>query len=494
MVVNSISFLCFFIVVFIVYYFLLTRNPKFQNVWLFLSSYVFYGIAEWKMIPILLISTVIFYFIGIAIGKYNKTEERKASALTTVGVLLGVGILFYFKYLNFFIESFGHFFNMIGIHTNWITFNILMPLGISFFTFKLLSYVIEVHREHIEPCSDFVSFATYISFFPTILSGPIDRPKPFLSQLKKGRDFDYGLVVDGCRQILWGMFKKMVIADNISIITTDIWDSYTDLPGSLLIVSALLYTFQLYADFSGYSDMAIGVSKILGLRIAVNFKYPFFALNIADYWRRWHMSLTSWLTDYVFMPLNLKFRNYGIFGMIMAIMANLVLVGAWHGANMTFIVFGVYHGLLFIPLIMSGAFMKKQKIQINRYGLPQSTDFIKMICTYMLVSLGMIAFVAENLTELLNYILQIVTNLGDMPTRTDFHVVMGALSVKDFMIMITCVLGIIIIEWRNRDKEYGLCFMENLHNRFARYIVYQFFILLILFFQGDTTPFVYFQF
>lgn len=492
MIVNSINFLLFFIVVFIVYYFLFSGKAKFQNAWLLLASYFFYGFAEWKMIPLLLMSTIAFYAIGIVIGKYNETDEKKASVLTTVGTLLGVGVLLYFKYLNFFVESFSSFFNAIGLHTNLTTFNILMPLGISFFTFKLISYVIEVHRGHIEPCRDFISFATYIAFFPTILSGPIDRPKPFLTQLKAGRTFDYPLAVDGCRQILWGMFKKMVIADNIAIITTNVWGSYAELPGSLLMVSALLYTFQLYADFSGYSDMAIGVGKILGLRIAINFNYPFFALNIADYWRRWHISLTSWLTDYVFMPLNIKFRNYGTFGIIMAILINLILVGLWHGANMTFAVFGLYHGLLFIPLIISGAFMKKSKLRVNRYGFPALTDFSKMVGTYLLVSLGMIIFASENLSEAFDYMKQMVVSMGDIPSREYIYkiIVSGVAT----LVFVFSIVVVILIEWKNRNKEYGMCFMYTISNKYVRYLIYQSFILFILLFQGHSSPFIYFQF
>lgn len=489
MVVNSINFLFFFVVVFCVYYFFCNGKAKAQNAWLLLSSYFFYGFAEWKMIPLLLIATFTFYGIGIAIGKYNEVNEKKASVLTMVGTLLGVGVLLYFKYLNFFIESFSSFFNAIGLHTNLTTFNILMPLGISFFTFKLISYVIEVHRGHIEPCRDFISFATYIAFFPTILSGPIDRPKPFLTQLKTGRTFDYPLAVDGCRQILWGMFKKMVIADNIAIITTNVWGSYAELPGSLLMVSALLYTFQLYADFSGYSDMAIGVGKILGLRIAINFNYPFFALNIADYWRRWHISLTSWLTDYVFMPLNIKFRNYGTFGIIMAILINLILVGLWHGANMTFAVFGLYHGLLFIPLIISGAFMKKSKLRVNRYGFPALTDFSKMVGTYLLVSLGMIIFVAKDMLAAVNYISHMLISFWIIPGRED---IIKAFPLSSILIILL-ILFTIIIEWKSRNKEYGFCFLSSIQRRYWRFLIYYIVTWLIISYQNPA-PFIYFQF
>ncbi|KAA6306840.1 Peptidoglycan O-acetyltransferase, partial [termite gut metagenome] len=231
--------------------------------------------------------------------------------------------------------------------TNWSTFNIIMPLGISFFTFKLISYVIEVHRQHIEPTTDVVTFATYVAFFPTIMSGPIDRPNSFIPQLQSKRIFNYDLAVDGCRQILWGMFKKMVVADNCATAVNKIWTEYQGESGGQLLLVAVLFAFQLYADFSGYSDMAIGVGKLLGFKITKNFNYPFFKTNIAEFWRGWHISLTSWLTDYVFMPLNIKFRSIGKWGTIVAIIITFVLVGLWHGANWTFAVFGLYHGLLY---------------------------------------------------------------------------------------------------------------------------------------------------
>lgn len=495
MVVNSLNFLFFFVIVFLVYYFPLKGNGKMQNGWLLLCSYVFYGIAAWKMIPLLLMATVLFYVIGIGIGIYNKINEKKASLLTTAGTLLGVGFLLYFKYLNFFIESFSNFFNAIGLHTHFPTFNILMPLGISFFTFKLISYVIEVHRKHMEPCRDFVAFATYISFFPTILSGPIDRPKPFISQLKAGRIFDYPLAVDGCRQILWGMFKKMVVADNIAIITSNVWGSYNEFPGIILVLNALLYTFQMYADFSGYSDMAIGVGKLLGLRVAINFKYPFFALNIADYWRRWHISLTSWLTDYVFMPLNIRFRNYGRWGIILAIVINLVLVGMWHGANMTFAVFGLYHGLLFIPLILTGTFMKKTKERVTKHDLPYFSDFCKMVCTYLLVSFGLIIFAATDITAAGSYCFRMFSTLMEIPTHQEIKLFIGTkntVSLSSFL----CPVIILITEWKNRKREYAFrpLNINIFQYQIVRILFYAVVFVVTMMFAADSSEFIYFKF
>ena len=358
MIFNSFNFILFLFIVFFFYYFPLKENTRGQNWLLLFSSYFFYGFAEMKIVPLLLVVTTIFYTIGLAIHKTK--NEKKSSWLTTIAVLTGIGVLLYFKYFNFFIGSFARIFNNIGLQTNWTTFNIILPLGISFFTFKLISYVVEIHRGKIEPTKDFVAFATYIAFFPTIMSGPIDRPS-FISQINNKRPFNYSLAVDGCRQFLWGLFKKVVLADNLAVYTEQAWSNVQDSSGSTLLLAAIFYSFQMYTDFSGYSDMAIGTGKILGFRITDNFNYPFFATNVADYWRRWHISLTSWLTDYVFMPLNVKFRSLGKWGTIFAIIINMVVVGIWHGPNWTFAVFGLYHGLLFVPLILSGSFFKKKK-------------------------------------------------------------------------------------------------------------------------------------
>jgi alginate O-acetyltransferase complex protein AlgI len=492
MVVNSISFLLFFVVVFIVYYLLKGKDGKRQNLWLLVASYFFYGYTEWRMLPLLIFTTLFFYGLGIAIGYYNEKDEKKASFLTTFSVLGGISILLYFKYLNFFVESFSNFFNAVGLHTNGYAFSIIMPLGISFFTFKLISYVIEVHRRHIEPCRNLVAFATYIGFFPTILSGPIDRPKQFLGQLSHSRTFDYAMVVDGSRQILWGMFKKMVIADNLAMITSGAWGNYESLPGNLLFANALLYTFQMYTDFSGYSDMAIGVGKLLGIKVAKNFNYPFFAHNVAEYWRRWHMSLTSWLTDYVFMPLNIRFRDWGLKGILLAVIINLMAVGMWHGANYTFALFGLYHGLLFIPLVMNGSFMKKRKEIVGKYGLPRLQDLGKMLGTYLLVTLGLIIFAAPSVTVAGDYVWRMITEMATVPN----HGIIGQfiISEKTLLVPVLTSLALIVIEWKNRKREYGLCLVTDVSNKYVRYLIYQAIILAILFFQGVTATFMYFQF
>ncbi|MEG1866737.1 MAG: MBOAT family O-acyltransferase [Bacteroides sp.] len=484
MVVNSFNFLLFFVVVFIVYYFPFSGKVKAQNAWLLLVSYFFYGVAEWKMIPLLLVATVVFYGIGLAIGKYNQSNEKKASLLTTAGTLLGIGFLLYFKYLNFFIESFSSFFNAIGLQINWGTFTILMPLGISFFTFKLISYVIEVHRKHLQPCTDFVEFATYISFFPTILSGPIDRPKAFMAQLWKGRIFDSDFALTGLKRIFWGMFIKMCVADRLSIYVDAVFNNANQHNGTSIAFASLLYPLQMYADFCGYSEMAIGVGCLLGLKVAENFKRPFFSQNIAEYWRKWHITLTGWLTDYVFMPLNVSFRNKGKGGSILAIIVTFVLIGLWHGSSWTFVLFGLYHGLLYIPLILSGAFFKKKKIKKYKNGLPTVSVVLKMASTYLLVALGLILFRSATLADAGTLVHRMCSYWGSL--FIDYNTLVNAFF---------CVFILFYHDFKDEFYPSNQFVSKRWVHKHRKELFIAIYILLILIFGVlDGNQFIYFQF
>lgn len=483
MVINSFNFLLFFTIVFFVYYFPLKENTKAQNWLLLISSYIFYGVANWKMIPILLIATTFFFFVGKQIPRGN---EKRASLLTSIGVIAGIGLLFYFKYLDFFIQSFVDLFNSIGLKTNWSTFGIIFPLGISFFTFRLISYVIEINRGRIEPDNNFITFATYISFFPTIMSGPIDRPNSFIPQLKAKRSFNYELAIDGSRQVLWGLFKKMLIANNIAQFIDVVWSDISTQNSPTLIIAAGLYTIQMYADFSGYSDMAIGVGKILGFRITKNFNYPFFATNIAEYWRRWHISLTSWVTDYVFMPLNIKFRNLANAGLIMAIIINMIIIGVWHGANWTFALFGVYHGLLFIPIILKGTFGRNKKLKSNKYGLPKLNDFMKMVVTFSLVTLGLIIFRADNIAQAWTYIAGIFNFSNVLSLTSD--------GLRVLIPTLLCTIAMIIAEWKMRDKEFPLQIDSIISRKGWRIALFWIIIVVTVLYSGEEQQFIYFQF
>ena len=305
MVVNSLAFLWFFLIVLAIYYVCQTKK-ELQNIFLLVSSYWFYAQVDMKMAGLLAILTLTFWLLGKGVNHFlDKEDEHHAAIITNVGVVIGIGALFYFKYLNFFAESIVSLVSPLGIHLSWTTLHLVVPIGLSFFTFKLMSYVLDIYNGKIQQEKNIISFANFIAFFPTILSGPIDRPKPFLKQVNQARLFNSDNFMLGFRRVLWGMFLKMCIADRLDIYVSAIWNNYEHHSAISIIFASLLYPFQMYADFAGYSEMAIGVALILGFKVAENFKRPFFVIDIAGYWSRWHMSLTSWLTDYVFLPLNI---------------------------------------------------------------------------------------------------------------------------------------------------------------------------------------------
>ena len=489
MVVNSLSFLLFFIVVFSVYYAPgMRQSAARQNVWLLLTSYFFYGFVDWKMLPILFGITVVFYWLGAQIKKEMDVNNRKtASRYMKLGVVIGIALLLYFKYLNFFAESVAELLRMMGFNVSWSTLNIILPVGVSFFTFKLISYVIEIKRKKTAPAESLLEFATYISFFPTIMSGPIDRPNTFLPQLRKSHMFDYNLAMDGCQQILWGVFTKMVIANNISDITSRAWENYSIYDGCFLLYAALLSPVQIYAEFDGYSNMAIGVGKVLGLKITRYFDHPLLARNVAEYWNRWHISLTTWITDYVFTPLSLKLRDYAKMGIMLAITVNLVIIGLWHGANWTYAVFGIYHSLLFIPLIWSGSFGKHKKMKDGRWGMPQMKDLCLMIVTYLLISLGHIIFFAKDFESFIGYYSVLFNSSWHLQNPV---AVVGARPLMVFPVLI-------ILEWLTRKKEYATKCSDNDYKEKTRSLFFRSFLIALfiaIFGSGEHHVFAYFQF
>lgn len=477
MVINSLSFVVFFVVVFFLYYLpSQRRGALWQNVVLLLASYFFYGYADSRMLPLLLVVTILFYFIGIGIEKNE--DKPLADRLLLLGVVLGVGMLVYFKYTNFFIQSFSNLLNLIGLETSWSSLRIIVPLGISFFTFRLVSYVIEIHRGAMSASRDFIAFASYVAFFPCMLSGPIDRPDVFLPQLGRKRVFDGQFAVDGMRQILWGLFKKMVVADGLAqFVDLYLGDGQMAASGSTTVSVALAYTFQIYADFSGYSDMAIGVGKLLNIRVAKNFNYPFFALNIADFWRRWHISLTTWVTDYVFTPLSFSFRKSRQWGTIVAIIINFLIVGLWHGANWNYMIYGLYHGLLFIPLILMGKMSSSNVIRTNRLGLPVISDFMRMSLTFVLVVFGMLIFRCNSIN-------QFVVELSSI--RLGFFSIPDVGAVTNWLFVFVMVL----VEWCHRNRDNGLE-ISYMRSKPLRWSIYLLLILVIFLNGGETTGFIY---
>ncbi|WP_372935146.1 MBOAT family O-acyltransferase [Mariniphaga sediminis] len=488
MIFTSTSFLIFFTLFYLLYWFVTNKNLRIQNLLLLAGSYFFYALADWRLLAFLVAVSALNYFLGIYI---EKTENQlRKRLLLNVGLIQGLGGLIYFKYFNFFIASFNEVLQSLHFNVHVRTLQILLPLGISFFTFKTISYILDVYKGKIEATKDWLVFFNYVSFFPTILSGPIDKARAFVPQLQKKRVFEYSLAVDGMRQILWGMFKKVVIADNILVYTDQIFSNYGSLSGSTLLLGAFLYTIQLYADFSGYSDMAIGLGRLLGFNVAKNFNFPFFAQNIADFWRKWHISLTSWLTEYVFTPLSIAFRDYGKLGLILAILINFVLIGIWHGANWTFAVFGFLHGCYFIPLILRGTMNKRKKIAKGKV-LPSFRESLNMGATFLLVMLANIIFRADNIGHAWGYFLSILSN----PLFSFSTAGIEGINVNPhLLIMLGLSIVMLIFGWFQRNKEHALQFQDMKTSRAFRWSIYYLLAVAIIYYQSSYKQFIYFQF
>ncbi len=484
MIFNSFSFLVFFSIFFIVYWFICNRNLKLQNGLLLVGSYVFYAWADWRFLFFLIGVSALNYFLGIAIE--NQTSEKTKKLLLYIGLLQGIGCLAFFKYYNFFIVSINDVFHSLNVNLNLKTLSIIVPLGISFFTFRTISYILDVDKGKIEATKDWIVFFNYVSFFPSVLSGPIDKAKTFVPQLEKKRVYDFNQSADGFRQILWGLFKKVVVADNCAILTNSIFEDYHSLPASSLLLGAFLYAIQIYADFSGYSDMAIGFSRLLGFTITKNFDFPFFSQNIAEFWRKWHISLTSWLTEYVFTPLSIFFRDYVKLGLIGAIVINFTICGIWHGANWTYVLFGFLHGIYFIPLILKGTMNKKKKIAKNQV-LPSFKEFINIVSTFTLVMLTMVIFRSESIEKAFEYYQGLFsTSLFSIPM---VHLKNNFLGITLLFIFI-----LFCIEWLGRDEQYGIANLFAQKPRVYRWIFYYLIVLVIFVFAASNQQFIYFQF
>jgi alginate O-acetyltransferase complex protein AlgI len=479
MVFNSFSFIIFFVCFFLLYWLLFQRSLRAQNILLLIGCYVFYARWDWHFLILLIGYSALNFVLGIYIAKAESLKRKKW--LSFIATIVGLGSLLYFKYFNFFVASFIDVCNSLHIKTQAHVVELFLPVGISFYTFRVLSYIYDIRKGKINPTNNWVAFFSFVAFFPSLLSGPIDKASLLLPQLEKKRTFNYLVAVDAMRQILWGLFKKRVIADNLSIITDDVFNNYHNYNGSAALIGLFYFTIQLYADFSGYSDMAIGFAKLLGFNTTQNFNYPFFAQNIAEFWRRWHMSLTTWLTEYVFTPLSILFRDFDKLGLIMAILINFLLIGFWHGASWSFVIFGLLHGLFYIPLILKGTLNKKSKAKKDA-KLPTLVAFKNMALTFFMVSFSFILFKCDGVGKSLAFAGRIFSkSLFLYPNRIN-------------LIYIAVILLFIIFEWIQRYKQYTLQ-IDSIKSLPVRYGIYYVLIFSIFFFSSSQiAQFIYFKF
>lgn len=446
---------------------------------LLLASVFFYVWADWRFLFLIIANALLNYFLGIKIRDAQK--EKSKQYILWLGVVINLGVLGYFKYFNFFYDSFADLFNLLGGNLNYSSLKILLPLGISFFTFQTLGYLIDIYNEETEPCRDLLVFSTYVIYFPKILAGPIERAQRFIPQVEVKRTFNTDLAIDGLRQILWGLFAKIVIADPCAGIVNDIFNAYQTQSGSMLLIGAFCYLIQIYCDFSGYSNMAIGVSKLFGIKLMTNFSTPFFSTNISDFWKKWHISLTSWLMDYVFTPLSFTLRKRKKKGLFISIMITFILVGFWHGANWTFIVFGILQGLFFLPMIISGTMNRSTGIAQGK-NIPSLRELFQMTFMFILLSLTSVFFRAENVGQAFTYLSNIFTLSILQPPD------MGQL-----MFVVPFMVFFFIMEWFSRNKQHALEIRNRpVYIRWSLYLIIGFMVLLA--YDNNPNDFIYLQF
>lgn len=472
MLFNSFEFIVFFALVFLMHWFVFKKSYYSQNILILISSYFFYAWWDYRFLSLIILSTVTDYTIGIYLGKTVKDKIRKR--LLFCSLLFNLGLLGVFKYYNFFIESFIEGFSFFNVQTSLSTINIILPVGISFYTFQTLSYSIDVYRKKLPPVSDFISFATFVAFFPQLVAGPIERATNLIPQLLNKRKFDYLQAVQGIRLIIYGMFKKVVIADSLAFMVDRIFENYTQFDGGVLWLGAIYFAIQIYCDFSGYSDIAIGTSKLLGVELMSNFKVPYFSRNIGEFWRRWHISLSTWFRDYLYIPLGGSRVNKN--KAIINIFIIFIVSGFWHGANWTFIAWGIIHTLLYLPLFLYESNRKylEDTVAKNR-RFPSIVECIQMGVTFLFVTIAWVFFRSETIVDALNYI-EIMFFSFEIP--------------KSYRYVIFSVLTILTLDWINRKDERDLTIFKTKY----RGLVYFIMLWLILSKFNNHQQFIYFNF
>ena len=451
-----------------------------QNLFVVVASYVFYGWWDWRFLILISITALWAWASGLYLSRLPNMKKRKW--VIAAALIVNLGILGVFKYYNFFADSAISLLGMLGLNVHISSIKIILPVGISFYTFQALSYVIDVYRKNIKPTKDLVAFLAFVSFFPQLVAGPIERATNLLPQFLKPRRFDYPLAVDGCRQMLWGFFKKMVVADGCALAANNLLNADSDMSSLSILVGLFCFTMQIYGDFSGYSDIAIGVSKLFGIRLKQNFCMPYFSRNIGEFWRRWHISLTTWFKDYLYIPLGGS--REGLAKTIRNTFIIFAVSGFWHGANWTFVVWGLVHATAFLPLLL----MKKNRRFVGttiaeKSILPSIKEIVEMASTFAIVMLGWAFFRADSVLQAWQWLREIFIGF-------DFRI--APLLHKGAPHAVVWSLLFLTCEWFNRKERYG--FARYPKQSWLRYTIYFSILFLIVFNLSPRQTFIYFQF
>ena len=478
MLFNSIEFALFLPVVWLAYWFL-RGHLRLQNLLVVAASYVFYGWWDWRFLVLIAFTSAWSYVVGLV--ELRRWEERPSKALLTVSLVVNLGILGYFKYYNFFLDSAVALLEAVGLEPNVSSLKIILPVGISFYTFQALSYTIDVYRRTMRPTRDPFAFFAFISFFPQLVAGPIERATNLLPQFLSERRFDYAGAVTGCRQMLWGFFKKMVVADNCAVVVNHYLNNGQLDNGLTVLLSAFLFSIQIYGDFSGYSDIAIGCSRLFGIRLMRNFAFPYFARDIAEFWRRWHISLTTWFRDYLYIPLGGSRCSKA--KMVRNTFAIFLVSGLWHGANWTFVAWGAFHAVLFLPLLLGGRNRKYLTGVAEDRWYPTPAELAMMLKTFLLAMAGWLVFRATSLAEAGRWFCDIA-NFASYGVDDAFpHA--GRVAFPMIGLMFVC-------EWINRREQFG--FARYPRWTALRWLLYFFLVLLVFMYAPGSQTFIYFQF
>ncbi|MEQ9441365.1 MAG: MBOAT family O-acyltransferase [Cyclobacteriaceae bacterium] len=478
MLFNSIDFAVFLPIVFFLYWYVFNKNIRVQNTLVFIASYVFYGWWDWRFLSLIAFSTLVDFLIGI--GLAQPQHEKKRKILLWISISVNLGLLGFFKYYNFFLDSFATAFSFFGHSLQVDRLTIILPVGISFYTFQTLSYSIDVYKRKLTPTKDFFAFAAFVSFFPQLVAGPIERATHLLPQFYHRRTFDYHKSIDGLRQILWGLFKKVVIADNCAIYANQIFNNSDDYSGSTLVLGALFFAFQIYGDFSGYSDIAIGTARLFGFDLMQNFAFPYFSRDMAEFWRRWHISLSTWFRDYLYIPLGgsrggtlMKVRNTFII---------FIVSGFWHGANWTFVIWGALNAVYFLPLLLTKSNRRHLEVVAKGNTFPSPRELLNMSVTFSFTVIAWVFFRAESVQHAWSYLTRVFS---------------WSLISKPQVIPKTTILLVIVfvlIEWIGRENRYAISDLGLKWRKPLRYAMYYVFMFAIIWHSGKEQEFIYFQF
>ena len=483
MLFNSFEFLIFLPIVFLSYWFVFRRR-WWRNLFVVVASYVFYSWWDWRFLILIALTSLFSFFSGLLLERFEG-QRKLQKAVSATNIVLNLTILGIFKYYNFFIENLDMLFGMMGFHLDWVSMNVILPVGISFYTFQALSYSIDVYQKKLPATHDIVEFFAYISFFPQLVAGPIERATNLLPQFQRNRQFDYAKAVDGCRQMLCGFFKKIVVADSCGEIVNEAWEQYQVYPGISLFLLGVLFTIQIYCDFSGYSDIAIGCARLFGINLMRNFNFPYFSRSIPEFWRRWHISLTTWFRDYIYFPLGgSRCDKWKILRNVYIVWA---ISGLWHGASWHFVFWGLFHATLLAIYNIFGINMKYNNVVAYGKYLPSIKEFFQMALTFCLAVFGWIIFRAESMAQAIDYFVHMFTNP------------FIAKGMRFGEATMWCIL-FLMIEWIQRDKQHALQFTNTkpFNYRIVRWTIYLIIIGMsyVAYMEHfyDNSPFIYFQF